>query len=171
MKRSMDTFMIGVSVQLSASGAQANITYMGNTFPFDYGDVNDDPNRGIMILKWNKKPEFIAWNDSPKYRNLNLSDVINNPEKFLEPKSYNKLTLDIDINYEEASIIKESFVDIYNLRELVLLPQSDVTHIINTSGNVIEFESVQQIITEQILDIKSATYDVNYLLQIYNELE
>jgi hypothetical protein len=85
------------------------------------------------------------------------------------PKQHLRVTLDIDISYEEASFIKEKFVSDYDIRELTLITErKDVE--INTNIDIQAFESVDQIVSSQIVNIESDQFDKNTLLAIYNSL-
>ncbi len=146
-----------------------NITYIGNCFPHNYADAGDDE-RGVMILEWGKSPEFHSWPDQPTYRNLNLSDLLNNADNILKPKMHVRVSLDIDISYEEANFIKETFIGSHNLREITLMPSKnqDLDRY-EIQGNV-EFQSVDQIVTNQLTAIDSDSYDSKLLLDIYRNL-
>jgi hypothetical protein len=78
--------------------------------------------------------------------------------------------LDIAISYEEANFIKETFVSQYNLREMSLIPNK--THDLNQdiAPGDIKFESVDQIVVDQITSIDSEFYDSRLLLEIYQSL-
>jgi len=148
---------------------QRNITYVGNCFPHNYADAGDD-DRGMMILEWDKQPEFHAWPDQPKYRVFNLSDVINHTEAMLKPGMHCRVNLDIDISYEEATFIKETFIDTYKLREITLIP-AKVTELTEyeIQGNI-EFESVDQIVASQLTTLENGKFNKNLLLDIYRNL-
>jgi DNA repair exonuclease SbcCD nuclease subunit len=146
-----------------------NITYIGNCFPHNYADAGDDQ-RGATILEWGKDPEFYSWPDQPTYRVLNLSDLLNNSDKLLKPRMHVRVSLDIDISYEEANFIKETFIDSHNLREITLIPsKNNDLEKYEIAGNV-EFESVDQIVTNQLTAINSEHYDSRLLLDIYRNL-
>ncbi len=148
---------------------QRNITYVGNCFPHNYADAGDD-DRGMMILEWDKQPEFHAWPDQPKYRVFQLSDVINHTEAMLKPGMHCRVNLDIDISYEEATFIKETFIDTYKLREITLIP-AKVTELTEyeIQGNI-EFESVDQIVAGQLSSLENGKFNKNLLLDIYRNL-
>jgi DNA repair exonuclease SbcCD nuclease subunit len=147
-----------------------NITYIGNCFPHNYADNHDDE-RGMMILEWGQEPEYHAWPDQPRYRVYQLSDVLTNTERLLNPGMHVRVNLDVDISYEEATFIKETFVDTYQLRELTLIPQKTVGEDISydITGNIM-FESVDTIVTNQLTNIESDQYNKNLLLDIYRNL-
>lgn len=146
-----------------------NITYIGNCFPHNYADAGDDE-RGMMILEWGQDPQYRAWPDQPKYRVYRLSDVLKTPENLLQPSMHCRVNIDIDITYEEASFIKETFVGTYQLRELTLIPAktSDLGNDI-VLGNI-AFESIDTIVTNQLTSIESEHYDNGLLLDIYRHL-
>lgn len=146
-----------------------NITYIGNAFPHNYADAGDD-DRGMMILPWGQDPQFKSWPDQPRFRVYKLSDVLKNPEGLLLPKMHCRVNLDIDISYEEATFIKETFVGTHQLRELTLIPVKamDIGQDI-IMGNI-AFESIDTIVTNQLTNINSEHYDPKMLLAIYRNL-
>jgi len=82
-----------------------------------------------------------------------------------------RVNLDVDISYEEATFIKETFAGTYNLREITLIPEKSVGDDItfDTQGNIM-FESVDTIVTNQLTNIDSKQYDPRLLLDIYRNL-
>jgi len=148
--------------------SQGNITYTGNCFPHNYSDAHDDE-RGLMILEWGSESTFIAWPNAPKYRKYKLSDLLDSPEKLLSEKMFCRVDLDIDISYEEASFIKETFVDQYKLRDLTLIPIKKQEHDQEFSGEI-NFESVDTIVSSQLTQVESDFYDPKLLMEIYRNL-
>ena len=147
---------------------QKNITYLGNAFPHNYADAWDD-DRGLAILEWDQPIQFLTFPDAPKYRTYQLSDLIANPAK-LEANSYVKVVLDIDISYEEATFIKESFIKDYNLRELSLISGRADDFAGDSTGLEGNFESVDTIVTNNITSIESECFSPELLLEIYRGL-
>ena len=145
-----------------------NIVYIGNAFPHNYADAGDD-DRGMMILEWGGKPEYISWPDQPIYRTYKLSQIIDTPEKLLRPKMHCRVTIDLPITFEEANFIKEKFMPEYDLRELMLIPEK-VEVDSNATPIDINFESVDTIVMNQINSIDSDSFDKSLLLEIYNDL-
>jgi hypothetical protein len=146
-----------------------NVTYIGNCFPHNFADAGDDE-RGMMILEWGKEPEYHAWPDQPTYRVLGLAHLIDHAPSILKPKMHVRVELDIDISYEEANFIKETFIRDYQLSEMALIPNKNNAFEQDLSPGDIVFESVDQIVTDQITNIESDIYDRGLLLQIYNTL-
>ena len=146
-----------------------NITYVGNCFPHNYADAGDD-DRGMTIIEWGKPAVHHSWPDQPRYRVYNLSDVLKTPEDLLKPAMHCRVNLDIDITYEEATFIKETFVGTYGLRELTLIPVKETTIGDDIQLGNVAFESIDTIVTNQLTSIQSDTYDPNLLLDIYRNL-
>lgn len=148
---------------------QNNIHYIGNCFPHNYADAGDD-DRGMMILDWGHEPEFIAWPGQPRYRVYDLSRIIDNPQDWLAQGMHARINLDIEISYEEANFIKETFVGTYDLRELSLIPQKQDFSDQEIIPGSLEFRSVDTIVTNQLTNIDSEKYETKLLLDIYNNL-
>ena len=88
----------------------------------------------------------------------------------MKSKMHIKVNLDIDISYEEANFIKETFIRDYDIREISLI--QDKTNMDGTIDDNPDahFESVDQIVTEQLINIESEQFDKSTLLEIYNNL-
>ena len=149
---------------------QGKVHYIGNAFPHNYADAWDD-DRGMMILDRENgaEPEYINWGECPKYRTVSLSRLIDQKDTLIKEKMYLRVNLDIPISYEEASFIKETFIKEYDCREITLIPQKQLEEI-NTELDIAQFESVDQIVSNEIMAIDSDNYDKKLLLDIYSEL-
>jgi len=149
---------------------QGKIHYLGNAFPHNYADAWDDK-RGMMILdkENNAKPVYLDWNDCPKYRTIKLSQLIDEKDKLIKSKMYFRVTLDLPISYEEASFIKETFINDYDCREITLIPQKHIEEV-NSDLDIAKFESVDEIVSKEILAIDSDQFNKKLLLDIYSEL-
>jgi len=146
-----------------------NIVYIGNAFPHNYSDAWDD-DRGMMILAWGGKPEYHIWEDAPKFRTIKLSDLIDRKDDVLKSKMYLRVNLDLPITFEEANFIKEDFSSNYNIREMSLIQEkTTIEGVIDDSADA-KFESVDQIVTEQLINIESDQFEQKLLLDIYHNL-
>ena len=147
----------------------SKVQYIGNAFPHNFSDTWDD-DRGMMTLEWGGEPNYINWPNCPKYRSVKLSDLIDKKDTIMKSKMHLKVHLDIDISYEEANFIKETFIADYDIREISLI--QDKTNLEGTIDDNpdTKFESVDQIVTEQLINIESEQFDKNTLLEIYNNL-
>jgi len=124
----------------------------------------------MMTLEWGGKPQFAAWPDAPKYRTLNLSQLIDNKESILKSKMYLKVNLDIDVSYEEATFIKETFVNEHDIREFSMIQEKiSLDEIVNENVGS-GFESVDQIVSQGLVNIESEQFNQKLLLEIYNSL-
>jgi hypothetical protein len=146
-----------------------NVTYIGNCFPHNFADAGDSA-RGMMVKEWGMEDKYFSWPGQPLYRVLKLSEAIDNGANIFQPNMLVRVELDIGISYEEATFIKETFVDTYNLRELTLLPVKNADIGTDIMLGNIQFESIDSIVTSQLTNIASDHYDPNLLLDIYRHL-
>jgi len=146
-----------------------NINYIGNCFPHNFADAGDEA-RGMMIKEWGGADQYFAWPGQPLYRVMKLSEAIDNGKNILRPNMHVRVELDIDISYEEANFIKDTFVKEHNLREMALTPSKRTDIDIDLAPGEVKFESVDQIVTDQLTNIESEFYDPKLLLKIYQNL-
>lgn len=144
------------------------IHYIGNPFGHNYADVWDF-DRGAMFLKWDGEPEYVNWEDGPRYISMDLSKLLADPDKYLNANTYAKIELDVDITYEEANFLRETFFDHYEIRELKLLPKHESPESDTVIGDI-KFETVDQIVIESIQTMDQATFNIDKLTQIYNDI-
>jgi len=146
-----------------------NVTYIGNCFPHNFADAGDSA-RGMMVKEWGKADQYFSWADQPLYRVLKLSEAIDNGSNIFKQNMHVRVELDIGISYEEANFIKETFIKDFKLREMALIPVKTNSVDTDLAPGEIKFESVDQIVTDQITNIESEFYDPKLLLKIYQNL-
>ena len=149
--------------------SKGSITYIGNCFPHNFADAGD-ADRGMMVMEWDKDEEYFAWPGQPLYRVMKLSEAIDHGANIFQSNMHVRVELDIDISYEEANFIKETFIKEHNLREMALIPSKRSDIDIDLAPGDVHFESVDQIVTDQITNIASDFYDNKLLLKIYQSL-
>jgi DNA repair exonuclease SbcCD nuclease subunit len=146
-----------------------NVNYIGNCFPHNFADAGDEA-RGMMIKEWGGPDQYFAWPAQPLYRVMKLSEAIDHGVNILQPNMHVRVELDIDISYEEANFIKDTFVQDFNLREMALIPSKRTDIDVDLAPGEVKFESVDQIVTDQLTNIESDFYDPKLLLKIYQNL-
>ena len=144
-----------------------NIHYIGNAFPHNYADV-DDNERGAMFLTWGEEPLYVNWAECPKYKVFTLKQLLDDHATLLDQYTYARVKLDISISYEEANFIREKMAEQYKVRELQLIPIKEEEEY---EGGEISFESVDQIVIQQLETIDSQQVDKQRLIEIYNSIE
>jgi DNA repair exonuclease SbcCD nuclease subunit len=147
---------------------KGKICYIGNPFGHNYSDVWDFE-RGGMFLEWGKQPQFLNYEDGPRFISINLAALLADPDLYLKPKTYLQVTLDLDITYEEASFLRETFLTQYSVREFKLVKSQDDDTSVNFGG-AITMKTVDQIVIEQLTNIESTSIDPKKLIEIYNGL-
>lgn len=144
------------------------IWYIGNCFPHNYSDAWDDE-RGIMLWEPGKEPTFKSFPHAPKYRTLTLSQVVANPEAYIDSRTHAKVSVDLDINYEDMNFLKETFENEMGAREIAIQP-AKITDVDVDSSAAINFESVDTIVISHLKSIESNTIDNQKLISIYQSL-
>lgn len=149
--------------------AKGNVVYTGNPFPFNFADA-DDTDRGMMFLEWGKEPQFKAWDRQPLFKVFKLSQLLNEPDRILCDKLTARCIMDIDISYEEAAIIKETFMQGYGLRKIELINQQKDSHSIQEFDTEAIFQTVDQIVIDGLLSVQSTGLSPQTLVDIYKNL-
>ncbi len=147
---------------------KGKINYIGNPFGHNYSDVWDFE-RGGLFLEWGKEPEFLDYEEGPRFISINLTALLTNPDIYLKPKTYLQVTLDADITYEEASFLRETFLDQYNVREFKLIKDHEDELSKDYAGDI-TVKTVDQIVIEQLTNIESDSFDTKLLVEIYSGL-
>jgi hypothetical protein len=147
---------------------KGKIWYTGNCFPHDYSDAWDDE-RGAMLWTPGNDPKFITWPDAPKYRTLNMSQLLDDPAKFIDTNTFARIAVDIDITHEEANFVKELVETELNAKDVTL-------HVTKVDENAqiddanINFESVDTIVISHLQSIESNTINKQQLVEIYQSI-
>ncbi|HEY6437493.1 MAG TPA: hypothetical protein VIY47_12955 [Ignavibacteriaceae bacterium] len=148
--------------------SKGKIHYIGNPFGHNYSDIWDFE-RGAMFLEWDKEPEFLNYDDGPRFINTSLSSILETPDTFLKSKTYLQVTLDLEISYEEAVFLRETFLEQYSVREFKLVKNHDEDSITDYD-NDITFKTVDQIVIESINALDLESIDPTALIEIYARL-
>ena len=79
--------------------------------------------------------------------------------------------LDVNITYEEANFIKETFAAQYQLRDITLMPSKKEEHAQDwRQVDDLEVENVDQIVYNSLNAVDSEMIDKKLLVDIYNNL-
>lgn len=149
---------------------KGNIWYIGNAFPQNFSDAGDDE-RGMMFLDWGGEPKFKTWENQPIFRVYNLSDILEEPEKFIYKNVNARINVDVQMTYEEAQFLKESFVKSYDADSIKFIQKNHDVEETEWDGKV-EFLSVDQIVIDGLSSLDDESiYDKNKLISIYNDLD
>lgn len=148
---------------------KGNIIYVGSPFPHNFADAWDDE-RGMMILEWGSEPRFVNFTNGPKYRTIRLSHLLTNPSQFIDENTHARITIDVNVTYEEMNYIKDVLTTGLKAKEISMISQKtdDMEH---EFDGEIEFESVDQIVLKQLNNVESTSYNVELLVALYQEIE
>lgn len=153
--------------------SKKNIHYIGNIFPMDFSDANDN-SRGMAVYEYSTDTlKYIDWVDCPKYVRANLSDVLKSPKKLLKSDARVKVDVDTDLTFEENLELKATLLEKYGLRELAFEEQKvELPEVSDAEKEVNEMNlgSLSEVIVELLKRIKSDKIDSEKLANIYRSL-
>lgn len=159
---------------------QGNITYIGNTFPMDFGDAGDF-HRGLATYDHVlEKMAFIDWPECPKYLRVRLSKMLD-PSYVLPMEARVKCVLDENLSLEDGMVVREQYISQFNLRELILEETNELDDVLaNTETSATEdiknmveisdINTVDQLVIQMLQDIKSDKINSNTLVEQYKRL-
>lgn len=151
-----------------------NVVYMGNTFPMDFGDAGDF-HRGMMTFDHKEnKMEFLDWGECPKYIKTTLSDLLDDTVK-LHPNSRVRCTVDVPVNFEESTFLKQNFTERFDLREFTLEESREITELLSETEFEVDWEKhklagVNELVVQMLNEIDSEHINNQMLVDIYQEL-
>jgi hypothetical protein len=148
-----------------------NVIYIGNAFPMDFSDT-DDNNRGMMTYDHKTdEPIFINWPDCPKYTKTTLSDIMDGCADLL-PQMTVECIVDIDITFEECAYLRQKYIDEYNLRDIQLEEQADLDSV--SSEVAIDMDrvvSTDDLVVEMLKGVETDKLDNDLLVELYTKLQ
>ena len=148
---------------------KGNILYIGNAFPHNFADAGDD-DRGLVIWEPGKDPVFEAWPGAPKFRNLTLSQALLDPVGLIDSRTFARITIDADINYEDVAFIRDLFENQLNALEISFIHNRNNMEDFEVDDSNISFESVDSIVISHLKSIESTSMDAATLIDIYHSI-
>lgn len=145
---------------------KGHILYMGNAFPHNFADADDDA-RGIAFWTPGAEPQFVSWPGAPRYRVLNLSDVLKSPHKHINHQTFARVMVDVDLSYEDGVFLRELFENELNALDVSLVHNRNLMDEVEYDESEINFESVDSIVLSHLQTIESTTMNRDMLIQIY----
>jgi len=161
-----------LSGHFHARQTQGNITYIGNVFPMDYGDVGDVA-RGCMVYDHTTNDMvFHNWDALPSYHKIPLSRLISDTPPTIRDLSYIKCVMDTDITYEASVQLKQTVMASADVREFVF---EDVQHVEALEDTAVleelpQFHTVDQLIVSLLGTIVDDSIDTDVLVGEYTQL-
>ena len=156
--------------------ANDNIIYIGNTFPMDYSDANDN-NRGFAIHDHTTDDiKFYNWEDCPKYISTKLSSILDGSVTLTKGSNV-KCYADVEVTYEEVIKLRKFYNKTHNLQEFTIEEREDNDY---TDIGTIEDESIldegkpyniDDVIIKMLREIDTPQIDNNLLIEIYQSIE
>lgn len=144
------------------------IHYVGNAFPHNFSDANDNE-RGCCIIDGDEEPVYVNWKEAPNYLVISLSELLDQPENFINDKTYAKVKIDLNISYDDSLFIRETFMKIFSAREISFTYDKKDKEEFEELEDI-TFDSVDSIVIKSLNTIESKTIDKRKLISIFNSL-
>ena len=100
---------------------------------------------------------------------MSLSQLLNEPDKMLCSKLTARVSLDLDISFEEAQVVRDEYISRYNMRKIELVHSAKQDLDQEFSGEV-NFQSVDQIVVDGLMSVQSDNFQPSRLVEIYRSL-
>lgn len=148
-----------------------NVTYIGNTFPTNFGDVMD-VDRGILIYDHiSQQKTFVNWPNCPRYIKIPLSKMIANPPEF-KSTDHVRCVVDIPITYEDSAAMRSTFMEEYNLQEFTMEESYELENALENGDDASSdvAVSIDDLVVDMISSIDVPKIDNATLIKIYQQL-
>jgi DNA repair exonuclease SbcCD nuclease subunit len=148
---------------------KGNILYIGNCFPHNFADAHDD-DRGVMFWQPGQEPTFAKWPGAPKFRVLNLSQVLIDPQLYIDNLTFAKINVDVDMNYEDSNFIRDLLENELQALDIHFINNQNGQLDVEYNDDEVNFESVDSIVLSHLNSIESTAMDKSVLTQIYQSI-
>lgn len=146
-----------------------NITYVGNLMPFDFND-DGDADRGIMLLRHARDPQFRAWPHQPLFKSMKLSELVHDADRLLRQNMTVRAMIDLPLSYEESQEVKETLTRAYGLRKIEMFNGLTTANQDQDGQDDMPIHTVDQTVIEGLRSIQSIELSPQRLVEIYNSL-
>lgn len=151
--------------------SSGNIVYIGNAFPMDFSDI-DDYSRGMCTYNHESgDTEFTNWDVCPTYTKTKLSEVLDGIVD-LRPNTTVICEVDIEIDFEENTYLRQAFIDKYKLRDLQLEEAPDPTIFADNTGDI-DFENItntNDLVVEMLSGIETDKLNNAMLVELFKDI-
>lgn len=148
--------------------AKDNVVFIGNCFPMDHGDVDDDDRGACVVDTDTDDIYFLNWEDCPKYRKFKLSEMAD--QNLAGAKIRAKCQVDVEVEYSELQSIREMMKEDLQLRDFVLedCTKARAELLAGSEADTSEeIENIDQAVIEMLRSVKDETIDGERLAKIY----
>lgn len=150
-----------------------NVIYIGNVFPTTFGDV-DDNDRGVCIFDPNiNDVSYINWEECPSFTIAKLSEVVKD-DWMPREKARVKCIIDQELTYTEAQDLRETLIDKFKLRDLILEEDRNVKTDVEDEEPAMKSQSIDEMVIQQLLkanNTKGINLDSTLLVDIYKGIK
>ncbi len=157
--------------------ANANVIYIGNTFPTNFGDAWDSERGACLLDMGTDDVQFFDYPKAPMFYKTRMTNIIAGDMPFKQGGRVHCL-LDTDIGYTDIQALRDEMIKNFNLREFTVEDDLERKKEILSEGQEVEETAVdltmlhgaiRTLIAEGVQ--QSPTIDPDLLVSLYDELE
>jgi len=158
-----------------------NIIYIGNTFGFDYSDVDDTEKGCCTYDHTTEKYKFTNWADSPLFTRIKLSELLDKMDKkeknIFKDRTSVTCTIDVPLTYEQHIGLKKIIKETYKLRDFNLKELPDTAESVTDTEvdldidlNADDAPVLNNLVVQMLDKIDTPNIDNEMLKKIYKGL-
>jgi hypothetical protein len=88
----------------------------------------------------------------------------------MNKNTYVRAEIDVFLNFEEATYVKDVLLETFEPRDLTLIPRKNLESDVDEFNDDINFESVDTVVLGHLANISSNNIDSGLLMDIYRSL-
>ena len=101
---------------------------------------------------------------------MTLSQALLDPVGLIDSRTFARITIDADINYEDVAFIRDLFENQLNALEISFIHNRNNMEDFEVDDSNISFESVDSIVISHLKSIESTSMDAATLIDIYHSI-
>ena len=144
-----------------------NTTYIGNTFPMDFGDVDSDDRGCCLFDTENNTIQFVDWTTGPSYRKVSFSDISKGKYTNFKEKMRIRCTISQEgVSHESQMELKQSLIEQYGIREITFIEDKQTQTVDDVEIDVQQCD-LDQLVEQCIDQVKDDTIQSTLLKEVY----
>jgi DNA repair exonuclease SbcCD nuclease subunit len=147
-----------------------NTQYVGNTFPMDFGDANDNA-RGFAVYDHDTRlVSYVDWEDCPKYVKCDLSDIIDG-NVTLDDHCHLDINVNTIVNYEQLTELELELRTKFKVRSINLDESSKFIEENNSEIEKVDLENIatEDLIIRSLHETDPNKFDPDLLVELYRK--
>lgn len=144
-----------------------NVYYIGNTFPTNFGDVDDDERGCAVYDHTTNRLKFHNWEDAPKYRKLRLTSIKAGGVDIPQGARVKCILDDREATSQDINKLRTQLMEQFQLREFTT---EEVTEELDEALTDTETDAGEEGTTEDVVAVKSNATINELVIQMLSDI-